>query len=177
MSVAASRYARALMDVLYPNKAEVGLEQLQKFTALLDQHPEARQIFENLTISAERRKALLAGIAETLGFDVTIRNFLGLLIERDRVDLIREIVRAYQQLLDEKLGVVRARITSAFPLDSGQQQKVAAKLRALTGREVRMEVSTDPSLIGGLVAQVGGTVYDGSIRHQLQSFRNRLTND
>jgi F-type H+-transporting ATPase subunit delta len=177
MSVAASRYAKALLDVLYPPKAETGREQLLQFTSLLSQQRDARLLLENPTVSGERRKDLLKRIGDTLALDVPIRNFLALLIDRNRLDLLDEITSTYEALLDEKLGIVRARVTSALDLDSRQRDEVAARLQALTGKKVRMEVSVDPSLIGGLVAQVGSTIYDGSIRQQLQAFRNNLTKD
>jgi F-type H+-transporting ATPase subunit delta len=177
MSVAASRYAKALLDVLYPAKAEAGREQLLKFSAVLSQQADARLLLENPTVSVERRRELVSKIGDSLGLDVPVRNFLGLLIERNRLDLYDEIVSTYEALLDDKLGVVRARITSAVELDAKQRDDVAARLRTLTGKNVRMEVSVDPSLIGGLVAQVGSTIYDGSIRQQLQAFRNNLTQE
>jgi F-type H+-transporting ATPase subunit delta len=177
MSVAASRYAKALLDVLYPAKAEAGREQLLKFSSVLSQQADARLLLENPTVSVERRRELVSKIGDSLGLDAPIRNFLGLLIERNRLDLYDEIVSTYEALLDEKLGVVRARITSAVELDARQRDEVAARLRTLTGKKVRMEVSVDPSLIGGLVAQVGSTIYDGSIRQQLQAFRNNLTQE
>jgi F-type H+-transporting ATPase subunit delta len=177
MSVAASRYAKALLDVLYPAKAEAGREQLLQFNSVLAQQQDARTFLENPTVSAERRKDLLKRLGDTLALDVPIRNFLGLLIDRNRLDLLDEIASTYEALLDEKLGVVRARITSALELNSQQRDEVAARLQALTGKKVRMEVSVDPALIGGLVAQVGSTIYDGSIRQQLNTFRNNLTQD
>jgi F-type H+-transporting ATPase subunit delta len=177
MSVAASRYAKALLDVLYPAKAEAGREQLLQFLSVLSQQPDARHLLENPTVSAERRKDLVQRIGDTLVLDVPVRNFLGLLIDRNRLDLLDEITSTYGALLDDKLGIVRARVTSALDLDSRQRDEVAARLQALTGKKVRMEVFVDPSLIGGLVAQVGSTIYDGSIRQQLQSFRNNLTQD
>jgi F-type H+-transporting ATPase subunit delta len=177
MSVAASRYAKALLDVLYPAKAEAGREQLLQFASVLSQELDARLLLENPTVSVERRKDLVGTIADTLTLDTPVRNFLGLLIERNRLDLLDEIVSTYESLLDDKLGIVRARITSALELDSRQRDEVAARLQALTGKKVRMEVLVDPSLIGGLVAQVGSTIYDGSIRQQLQAFRNNLTHD
>ena len=177
MSVAATRYAKALLDVLYPARAEMGREQLMKFAAVLTQQAEGRLVLENPTVSTEKRKELLNKIGDALALDVPIRNFLGLLVERNRLDLLDEIVSTYETLLDEKLGVIRARVTSALELDSSQQAEVAARLQALTGKKVRMEVLVDPSLIGGLVAQVGSTIYDGSIRQRLQAFRNNLTQD
>jgi F-type H+-transporting ATPase subunit delta len=177
MSVAASRYAKALLDVLYPAKAEIGREQLLQFISVLSQQRDARLLLENPTVSAERRKDLVNRIGGELALDVPIRNFLGLLIDRNRLELLEEITSTYEALLDDRLGIVRARITSALDLDSRQRDEVAARLQALTGKKVRMEVSVDPSLIGGLVAQVGSTIYDGSIRQQLQAFRNNLTRD
>jgi F-type H+-transporting ATPase subunit delta len=128
-------------------------------------------------LSVENRKELLSKLGDALSLDSPIRNFLGLLIERNRLDLLNEIVATYETLLDEKLGVVHARVTSALELDAAQRDQVSARLHALTGKKVRMETSVDPSLIGGLVAQVGSTIYDGSIRQQLQTFRNNLTQD
>src|SRR4030095_1617149 len=177
MSVAASRYAKALLDVLYPAKAEAGREQLLQFISVLSQQQDARHLLENPTVSAERRKDLVNRIGDTLALDVPVRNFLGLLIDRNRLDLLDEITSTYGALLDDKLGIVRARVTAALDLDSRQRDEVAARLQALTGKKVRMEVFVDPSLIGGLVAQVGSTIYDGSIRQQLQAFRNNLTQD
>jgi len=177
MSVAASRYAKALLDVLYPAKAEAGRGQLLQFASVLSQQQDARLFLENPTVSAEKRKDLVGKIGDALTLDTPIRNFLGLLIGRNRLDLLDEIVSTYDALLDEKLGIVRARITSALELDPGQRDEVAARLQELTGKKVRMEVSIDPDLIGGLVAQVGSTIYDGSIRQQLQAFRNNLTQD
>jgi F-type H+-transporting ATPase subunit delta len=177
MSVAARRYAKALLDVLYPAKAEAGLEQLQSFSAVLARETDAKLVFENPTVSAERRKDLLNKIGDALQLDVPVRNFVGILIERNRLDILGEVISTYSSLLDEKLGVVQAHVTSAHALNSIQQGEVTAKLQALTGKKVRMQVSIDPALIGGMVAQVGSTIYDGSIRTQLQTFRNSLTQD
>jgi F-type H+-transporting ATPase subunit delta len=177
MSVAANRYAKALLDVLYPANAELGLEQLVKFSSLLSTQAQMRQLFENPTIAAERRKEVFKGIADSLSYESYIRNFINLLIERNRLDLLADIIVAYQKLLDEKLGIVRARVTSATPLDAAQQRDIAARLEKVTGKHVRVELSVDPALIGGVVARVGSTIYDGSIRQQLQVFKQRLIQD
>jgi len=177
MSVAASRYAKALLDVLYPSKSEKGREQLGQFASVLSEQTDARMVLENPTIATERRRDLLNRIGEALALEPPVRNFLGLLIDRNRLDLLAEITATYETLLDERLGVVKARVTSALELDSKQKDQVVTRLEALTGKKVRMEVSVDPSLIGGLVAQVGSTIYDGSIRQQLETFRNTLIQD
>ena len=177
MSVAANRYAKALIDALYPAKAEAGLEQLRTFEAVLNQQPQARQLLENPTVPAERRKALLIEIGQAAGFSPEIRNFIGILIERNRLEILDEIVTAYEKFLDERLGVVRATVTTAHPLEDAQRDELAATLAKATGKRVRMTVSVDPELIGGAVARVGSTIYDGSLLQQLESFKARTTTE
>lgn len=177
MSVAANRYARALMDVLYPDKAEAGLHQLQEFLSLLNDQPDARRFLENPTMAGDRRKRLLKEISDALSLDRRVANFIGILVDRDRLPIIEEIIQVYQTFLDERLGIVRARVTSAYSLEPSQQRELAARLERAIGKQIRMEVAVDPSLIGGVVAQVGSTIYDGSVRQQLRAFKNRLVQE
>lgn len=177
MSVAANRYATALIDVLYPDKAEAGLQQLHSFVRLLNEQPDSRRILENPVMAGERRNRLLKEISSVFGFDRRVSNFVSILADRNRLPILEEIITEYQRLMDKRLGIVRARVTSAHALDSMQQQELAHKLQQITGKQVRMEVAIDPSLIGGVVAQVGSTIYDGSVRQQLQIFKSRLVGD
>ena len=174
MSVAANRYAKSLLDVLYPDNAEAGLQQLQSFSSLLKEEPNARRLLQDPTLSADRRRRLLKEISGALGFDRRLANFIGIIIDRSRLPLLDEIIVAYEKLFDERLGVVRAEVTAARPLDGLQQRELAAKLEQVTGKQVRMEVAVDPSLIGGVIAKVGSTIYDGSMRNQLNAFKSRL---
>jgi len=177
MSVAANRYATALIDVLYPDRAETGLQQLHSFLSLLTKEPDGRRFLENPAMAGERRNRLLKQISTTLGFERAVANFIRILAERNRLPLLEEIIAEYRRLLDQRLGIVRARVTAARTLDSAQQQEFARKLEQITGKQIRMEVATDPSLIGGVVAQVGSTIYDGSIRQQLQAFKSKLVGE
>src|SRR6266481_5993754 len=99
MSVAANRYARALMDVLYPEKAEAGLQQLQEFLSLLKDQPDARRFLENPTTAAERRRRLLKEIFDALSVDRRVANFIGILVDRDRLPVLEEIIETFQKLL------------------------------------------------------------------------------
>src|SRR5262245_21590556 len=177
MSVAANRYARALIDALPPAKAEEGYEQLVNLNRLLDTEADARKLFENPTVPVERRKLLLKEIADELGFSSHIRNFIDLLIERNRLPLLEEIVGAYQKFLDERLGIVRAAVTAAQPLDDRQRRELTAKLEKATGKRVKMDVSVDQSLLGGVVARVGSTIYDGTLLQQLKTVRETLVEE
>ena len=177
MSVAANRYARALMDVLYPEAAESGLRQLQAFKALLDKQPEARQFFKNPSLPMDRRQRMLKDISAALAFDKRVTNFVDLLVDKNRLGLLEEIIATYQKTLDDRLGIVRAHVTAAQSLDEAERRELVSKLERVTGKQVRMEVSVDPSLIGGVVAEVGSTIYDGSVRQRLEAFRSRLTEE
>ena len=132
---------------------------------------------ENPTVSGDRRKKLVKEIAGAYGFDRSVTRFIDILIDRNRLALINEIITAYQKLLDERRGIVRALVRGAQPLDSSQQKELVSKLEKVTGKQVRMEFAVDPSLIGGVVAQVGSTIYDGSVRQQLKAFKGRLTEE
>ena len=165
------------MDVLYPDKAEAGLDQLQRFVGLLNEQPEARIFLENPTMAGERRNRMLKEISDAFSFDRRVTNFINILADRNRLPALNEIIQEYQRLLDERMGIVRARVTSAGTLDPTQQRELATKLQQVTGKLVRMEVAVDPSLIGGVIAQVGSTVYDGSVRQQLQAFKSRLVEE
>jgi F-type H+-transporting ATPase subunit delta len=165
------------MDVLYPDRAEAGLDQLEHFAELLDDEPDVRRVLENPTTAGERRNKLVKEIASALGFSKSVTNFVGILLDKGRIALLEEIIESYRRLLDDRMGIVRARITAARPLDAAEQNELAAKLMEKTGKKVRMEVAVDASLIGGVVAQVGSTIYDGSVRTQLQAFKNRVVEE
>jgi len=165
------------MDVLYPDRAEAGLAQLESFAVLLNEQPDARRLLENPTMSGDRRTRLLKEIAGALGFDKRVGNFVGILVDKGRLELLEEIIDTYRRLLDDRMGIVRAIVTAARPLDAAQQSELEMKLMERTGKKIRMEVAIDASLIGGVVAQVGSTIYDGSVRTQLQAFKNRLVEE
>jgi len=177
MSVAAKRYAKALIDVLYPTKAEAGYDELRRLLNILQGQHDARQFLENPTISADRRKGFINQICETLNTSTEVRNFVDILIDRDRLHFLTEIIDAYRQFLDQKTGVERAVLTTAVPLEERQQEQLITKLETATGKKVRMQVNVDPGLLGGLVARVGSTIYDGSLRQQLESFKARLVQE
>jgi F-type H+-transporting ATPase subunit delta len=162
------------MDVLYPDYAEQGLQQLQSFLTLLTEQPEARTFLENPTMAGGRRNRLLKEISDALSFNRKVSNFINILADRNRLSILEEVVDEYRKLLDDRLGIVRARVTAARSLDPVQHRELESKLEQITGKQVRMEVAVDPSLIGGVIAQVGSTIYDGSVRQQLQAFKSRL---
>jgi F-type H+-transporting ATPase subunit delta len=151
----------------------VGAE-LEAFESLLEENPELRILFSTPAISTAKKRAVLAELAPRLGLTPLARNFVNVVIQHDRMNLLAEIAAAFRTLLDERLGVAVAEIRTARPLDEAEKQALTGALRARTGRDVRMKYALDPAVIGGAVARVGGTIYDGSVRGQLERLRAGL---
>lgn len=180
-STVSLRYARALVDALTGQRAGVSPaaleavpDQLDAFESLLRENADLRILFSTPAISTVKKRAVLAELAPRLGLDPLTKNFLSVVIHHDRMNLIGEIAAAFRTLLDERTGVAVAEITTARPLDETEKQDLAAALAARTGRQVRMQFSLDPALIGGVTARVGSTIYDGSVRGQLARLRADL---
>lgn len=180
-SAVSLRYARALVDALTGQKTGATPEMLAKipaqldaFEALLEENTELRILFSTPAISAAKKRAVLAELAPRLELEPLTKNFLSVVIQHDRMNLLGEIAAAFRTLLDERTGVAVAEITTARPLDEAEKQELADALAARTGRQIRMKFALDPGLIGGVTARVGGTIYDGSVRGQLARLRTDL---
>ena len=180
-STVSLRYARALVDAVTGQRVSVSQTalaaipvQLDGFEALLRENTELRTLFSTPAISTAKKRAVLADLASRLELEPLAKNFLNVLIQHDRMSLLGEIVAAFRTLLDERTGVAVAEITTARPLEETEKQDLARALGARTGRQVRMKFALDPGLIGGVTARVGGTIYDGSVRGQLDRLRADL---
>jgi F-type H+-transporting ATPase subunit delta len=173
-----NRYARALADaVLTPGgdgDAKQVLSELRVFSAMLRDSFELKNVLLSPAVSIAKKRAVIARFADTLPLSRLVRNFLYVVIDRRRIALLDEIADAFEQALDERMGIVRAEVTSAGPLNDGQQAELQQELSRVSGKQVRCNYSIDPELIGGVVARIGSTVYDGSVRTQLQNMRERL---
>lgn len=125
-------------------------------------------------VAPARKRAVVGRLADMLGLSQISRNFLYILIDKRRAAALPVILDSFESLLDERLGFSRAEITSAAELTEAQRASLTARLTQLTGRQVRLKFSIDPQLIGGVVARVGSTVYDGSVKGQLEALSKRL---
>jgi len=174
-SAVANRYARALVDlVLAPDstlKPEDAVAQLREAAQMIRQSQELRIALLTPAIQKSRKRAVVAKLLEGRGGSHLIRNFLFVIIDHRRVDNLEEMVEAFELLLDERLGFVRAEVTSAAPLDEQRSAGLQAELARLTGKRMRLRFTVDPSLIGGVIARIGSTVYDGSLRGQFSELR------
>src|SRR5262249_53422777 len=141
---------------------------------LLQQNADLRILFATPAVPLPKKRAVLAEIAPMIPLDSLTHNFLGVLLHNERMPLLNDMTEAFDQLVNERLGIVIAEISSARPLGDAEKQELDRALRARTGKQVQMSFSLDPSLIAGVQARVGSTIYDGSVRGQLERLRSEL---
>jgi F-type H+-transporting ATPase subunit delta len=174
-SAISRRYAKALVDLGAEQKMveQYGNELSRVHSAFVAQSA-LRLILESPTFPAEKKKAILADLSETLGLSAGMRNFLGLLLEKDRIQYLPQIEGNYSRFADELSGTLRARIVSAAELDAGQCATIRAGLEKQSGKKVELKVELEPSLIGGIQVEIGGKVFDGSVKTQLKRIEDTL---
>ncbi|MSO55855.1 MAG: ATP synthase F1 subunit delta [Acidobacteria bacterium] len=173
---AASRYARALLDVASKEADidQVGTE-LDGFLHLLKRQPALERVLLNPVVPAPRKKAAMIEVAKLAGWAPVVANLLVLLAERDRLGLLRDLTATYHDLLLERQNIVRAEITSAEALPNDRIKSIEKRLASVTGRRLSMVTKVDKDILGGVIARVGGTVFDASVATQLKKIRQRLT--
>ncbi len=177
-SAVANRYAQALVDVVMapgsPLKPEDAVAQLRAVDAIVQESPELRNALLTPAIQNSRKRAVMAKLLEKTGGSALIRNFIYVLIDHRRIAIIGEIREAFELHLDERLGFARAEVTSAAPLGQGVGGNLESELSRLTGKRMRLRFDVDPALLGGVVARIGSTVYDGSVRGELRQLAKKL---
>jgi F-type H+-transporting ATPase subunit delta len=173
---AATRYARALLDVAV--KEHANLEQIQdeltQFAGLFTQYPLLEKVLMNPAVPVPRKRAAVADLLAQTQFMPIVSKLLALLADRDRLVLVPDLLASYRDRLLDYKGVVRAEVTTASALDKPHADAIEKALALVTGRTVILATKTDPAIIGGLVARIGSTVYDGSVTRQLEKMKDRL---
>lgn len=169
------RYARALLRLAEENKQidQYGNE-LATMAGLLEREDFLRQLLDSPTFSQQKKTAILHDIAEVLGLSEQMRSFFGLLLDKGRISFIKQIDVNYRQFADELSGIVRANVRSASKLTKERVEKIRKGLEQQTGKKVMLDVEKDAALIGGLQAEMGGKLFDGSVRTQLKRMADTL---
>lgn len=171
----AKRYAKALADVAATSgELEPVGQELAGFADLLRGHRELRQFLLNPSLLRRDKAKLLEEVLTRLQLRPLARSFLRILLEAGRLPWLEAVLRAYEALVDERLGRVKAVVTAPGPLEERVQQRLRQRLEAVTGKSVYLDVRQDPTILGGLITQVGSLVYDGSLRTQLARLREEL---
>jgi F-type H+-transporting ATPase subunit delta len=174
----AGRYARALLDVILKEAAPEQAEQeLAAYVELINQQDDLRRVLLNPAVPVTGKRGIIAELNARMKPSAPVAKLMVLLAERGRLELLPDLLRAYRNYLMEYLQIVRAEIVTATPLADGRVQQLQHRLAQVTGRKVTMTTKVDPSIVGGIVARVGSTVYDGSVDTQLARMRERLAEE
>ena len=175
----ASRYARALVDAATARGAELEprqvSEQLRDFADALRSATELHHILLSPAVPPARKRAVVGRIGKTLGLARLVQNFLYVVIDHRRIEILDQIRAAFETLLDERLGVVRADVFSAGRTGGRRAEGHRGATDQVERQAVRAEFAIDGALIGGVTARIGSTIYDGSVRGQLETLRRKMT--
>lgn len=173
--IVAKRYAKALFGLsLEDGKLEEYGKELSDLTRLLEQNPDLMDALSNPLYPEDVKVSVFRALAEKSEMSAVLKSFGDLLVRKDRVRHLPEIRDYYQKLVDDHNHVARAKVSAAVKLDEKAVKKIADTLSKVTGKKVVVEFRQDPELIGGVVAQIGDLVIDGSVRSQLQAIKESL---
>ena len=178
MAVVTLRYAHALEQVVVAAKLDpaAALQQLADFAGTLEGSANLREVMMDPSIIMEQKLKVLDAIGARIGFFPQVRNFVAVITEHQRLHDMNEILAEYAAVADSDAGIADAEITSAHPLNDEDRDELLAQIGKLAGSRVRAVYREDADLLGGAIVKVGSTVYDGSVRGQLQQMKQRLIN-
>ena len=169
------RYARAFFEIAAEEKKLEQLHsELNQFSSMITQNKALKEFLANPIIEQDNKKAVVEKIISKLNFSKMTVNFLKLLVDKKRIDSLPDIEICYRQLMDEALKKVRINVKTAFPLSSKMRDYIIANMEKISGRKADITVETTPEILGGVIISVGDTLYDGSVKSQLNNMRNLL---
>lgn len=168
------RYTKALFQLAQEAKQDEAVgQELERFYAAYAGSP-LPSVLNNPAFEAARRKKILVEVTKSLALAPLTGNFLSLLLERDRLTYLSAIVSCYRRFLNEAKGRVEAKVVGAQPLEAAMLERLRTVLRGLSGKEVVLQEESEPALIGGVMIQLEGKIYDGSVRTQLEKMKQRI---
>lgn len=176
MATVVNTYARAFAEVVLSRRLDVAqiVAETQRITALVQENKPLREVWEAPSIPVTQKRAVLDGIVARLGLTVWVRNFMAVLIDRRRVRFLPEIVAQFQRELNQRLGMAEAEITTVRELTAQERGGLEADLSQATGKRIHARYTQDRNILGGVIARVGSTVYDGSVKTQLERIRQQI---
>lgn len=177
MASVASTYARAFADVVFSSHLDAGrsVSGLRRIASLSSGSVELRRVWENPAVPAVQKRKLLDAIVQQEGIDKPVRNLVAVLIDHRRLSFLSRIVEQLEKELNARLGFAEAQISSARELADAEKRVLEAQIAKATGKKVRASYGLDPSLLGGAVVRVGSTIYDGSVKGQLEKIKEAIS--
>lgn len=178
MASVVGTYARAFADVVMTKSNQLDpvrmLQELRSIEALFEESDPLRRVMENPSIPGDRKRAVLDAITMRLGTTRQVRNFVAVLTDHRRLPLFGEILKQLERELNERQGFAEAQVSSSRQLSDPEKKMLESEIAKMTGKKVRAHYAQDASLLGGAVVQVGSTIYDGSVKGQLERIREQL---
>jgi F-type H+-transporting ATPase subunit delta len=175
LSAVAERYAAALADVAIAHKSgEAVRKDLASFIAAYSESADLRNALETPSIEQDLKIKIVQSVAAKMGLNEAVRNFVILIVSHQRTHLFREINEAFGTELNRRLGIEEAEVTTARELSDAEKKELLGVIERRTGKKIEAKFVADQSVLGGAVVRVGSTVYDGSVREQLNRMRERL---
>ena len=168
LQTVARRYASALADVVIERREgrEVQAE-IKDWASMIDGNPQLKEVFANPTVAYEQKRTVLEELISRTRVRETTASFLRVLLRNQRLAQLPEIAERFDHILDERGGIVAAEITTARPIPEELKRTLHDALASATGRTVRLTFATDEAIIGGVVARIGSTIFDGSVQNHL----------
>ena len=175
LQTVARRYASALADVVIERKEEREIQQeIDQWSSMIESNPELKEVFANPTIGYDDKRKVLEELISRTRVRPTTASFLRVLLRNQRLSQLRDVAERFAQVLDERGGVVSASVTTAKPIPEDLKNQLRDALAVATGRNVRVSFNTDETIIGGLVARIGSTIFDGSVQNRLERLSEEL---
>jgi len=171
------RYGTALADVVLKNGDAAAVKnELKLWQELLAASSDLQNAFGNPSLAHSKKEKVLEALIAKTKPSKTSANFLRVLLRNGRLMQLAQINERFEQVLEERSGMVAAEVTSARELTDGLRNELKTNLERVTGKQVKLNFTVDPSLIGGVVTRLGSTVYDGSVKTQLENLKEELVN-
>lgn len=178
MKSASMQYAKAFADIAIAQGApQTAVKQLADFGEAFAESGELRNFLGSPAVDLQAKHRVVEKIAARQGAGRIVRNFVFVILDHHRAHLLPEIIAAVQEVVRQRQGIAEAEISSAVELSSAQKMELAKTLSRLTGKRIEPKYSLDPALLGGAIARVGDTIYDGSLRSRLAEMRTRLAEE
>ncbi len=176
MATVVNTYAHAFADVVMTNHLDPAktLDEVRQISGLVNESKVLREVWENPSISSEQKRGVLDAIVQRGSMSRPVRNFVAVLIDKGRIKFLSEIVLQFAQELNQQLGFAEAEIITARELGTDERNALEADLARITGKRIRARYEQNREILGGAIARVGSTVYDGSVQGQLERLRQLL---
>jgi F-type H+-transporting ATPase subunit delta len=175
LSAVAERYAAALADVALERKSgEAIRKDLAAFVETFLGSADLRNALESPAVDGTVKNKIITAVAAKMGLNDAVRNFICLIVDHRRTHLFHEILPVFGTELNKRLGIAEAEVATARALSDAEKKDLLSVLQRRTGKKIEASFAEDANLLGGAVVRVGSTVYDGSVREQLNRLREQL---